>query len=187
MSDVAPLSDADRARVAEVFEDNRRFIEAVATSQVNGDQAEAAEIVQEVAVRLCRRLARLRSPAALQSWIYRMTINAARDRHRSRVADHNNIQRYTILRNDGPTVDPDAAAIANQEAGEVREHVRRLPGRQRAVISKRFGLSGHGDRSFPEVGAELGISSSHAHRVTVAAFDRLRESLGKQPRGQDDD
>lgn len=109
------LTEEARARVADVFESNRRYIEAIAIQQVGGDHTEAAEVVQDVALRLCRKLQTFRHSAALRTWLYRVTVNAARDRmaavrrrSRGRVdLEDDEMERARLEANPAAILDPD--------------------------------------------------------------------------------
>lgn len=181
------LDEAERAEVADVFERHSRFIETIALQQVGGDYTEAAEVVQDVALRLCRKLGTFRHSAALRTWLYRVTVNAARDRRSAQRRHHEGRAVDVDLdaereREPGAVVDVHETLEAAQRREKVRAVVARLPRRERLAIRARFGMgvfAPGGERSFAEVGDELEISRSAAHKATSAAFERLRERLGK--------
>lgn len=189
MSDHA-LTEAETGRVAEVFETHRRFIESVAAAQVNGDHTEAVEIVQAVAVRLCRRLGGFRGSADLRTWLYRVTVNAARDRRRSQVREARGVARYLArpVDPDGDIAEPHEAALvrdaaADESAARVRDAVAALPDDERRVIMARYGLGPHarGERTHRAVGVLLKIGTSTSSVIEQRAIARLRAQLSRQP------
>lgn len=84
------LDDGQRHRVAEVFTTHRQFIEAVARQHAHSPD-QVPDIVQSVALQVCRNLNGFREEAQIRTWLFRVTANTARSawrsesRHRSRV------------------------------------------------------------------------------------------------------
>ncbi|MGI8904108.1 MAG: sigma-70 family RNA polymerase sigma factor [Solirubrobacteraceae bacterium] len=69
----------------------------------------------------------------------------------------------------------------DEVAGRLREHqvaevVAQLPEAQRAVIELRFGLSGDGEKTVRQIGAELGITQAQASELEEQALRQLAES-----------
>lgn len=184
------LTEEARARVADVFESNRRYIEAIAIQQVGGDHTEAAEVVQDVALRLCRKLQTFRHSAALRTWLYRVTVNAARDRmaavrrrSRGRVdLEDDEMERARLEANPAAILDPDDHVTERERRDLVARAVAGLPLRERQVLRSRFGLGRlRGTaRSLAETGEELGASVSSVHRAEAAGLERLRAKFGKR-------
>ncbi len=185
MEDRDVLDAATSSRVAEVFETHRRFVEAIAMTEVNGDRAEAAEIVQDVAVRLCRHLNGLRDPAAIRSWIYKLTVHTARDRRDSRRSEGAALDRYQTAPAPVPIVDPDQVVLDGQRRRLLSGVIQRLPTTERLVVRRRFGLgrsAGGGPRTLEDIGQELGLSPEGVRKAQERAFERLREKLANRRR-----
>jgi RNA polymerase sigma factor (sigma-70 family) len=185
LQDRASLDDAERSRVAEVFETHSRFVEAVAMTEVNGDHAEAAEVVQEVAVRLCRHLNGLRDPAAIRSWIYKLTIHTARDRRDSKKSEGAAVDRMVARPAPTPILDPDAVVLEGERRAALSRAIRQLPATERRVIRRRFGIgrtAADGEKTLEEVGQELALSREGVRKAQDRAFERLRRSLGNRRR-----
>lgn len=185
------LTETARARVADVFESNRRYIEAIAIQQVGGDQTEAAEVVQDVALRLCRKLETFRHSAALRTWLYRVTVNAARDRmaaarrrSRGRVefVDDADLEAARAAAEPAQIINPDDVVAARERRELIARAVAGLPRKERQVLRARFGLGAYrGDaRSLAETGQELGASISNVHRTEAAGLERLRARFDKR-------
>ena len=185
------LTEQARARVADVFESNRRYIEAIAIQQVGGDHTEAAEVVQDVALRLCRKLHTFRHSAALRTWLYRVTVNAARDRlaaERRRGRGRVELDAHE-LEEAHARHDPDTVLVPDDVVrdAEVRQVVRRavagLAAPERLVLHARFGLGvfrAAGPQSLAEAGQAFEISRSAVHKREALALDKLRARLRKR-------
>ncbi len=73
----------------------------------------------------------------------------------------------------GPTTEDEVDAVFRGDA--VRRAVSKLPERQRAVISLRFGLVGDGPNSLEQVGRQLGITRERVRQIEAEALRRLAE------------
>lgn len=73
----------DRAAFEQFYRDNRRFV-AGNLYRVLGDRSELDDLVQEVFVIAFRGMERFRGDAKLSTWLYRICVNVALGRLRSR-------------------------------------------------------------------------------------------------------
>lgn len=97
-----------------------------------GDREEALDVSQEVFLRVFRTLRTFRGDAALRTWIYRITINQARNRRRwwarrGRIAQVSLDEAYA-----GANGEP---AAPDGSCADVRLERRRLADRMRAAIA----------------------------------------------------
>ncbi len=174
MADRQALSDAERQRVAEVFETHGRLIEGVALSQVHGDRAEAAEVVQDVAVLVCRHLNGLRDPAAIRSWLYQVTVRAAVHRYRAQASGHALERRVAEHTERNPTDDRDPGRMVFDEERRARLHaVMRhcLSPIEREALRRQF------DLAYPRAHIRR-VPRSTLHDAKQRGLERLREILG---------
>lgn len=68
------------------------------------NKEDAEEVTQDVLVKVCRNLEAFRGDAALSSWIYRITFNAAMSRlraSRSRISTHEDLTMWSSETQDG--------------------------------------------------------------------------------------
>ena len=65
--------------------------------QVVGDEDDARDVAQQVFIRLWKVLPRYRPRWRFDSWLYRITVNAARDLHRKRAASGRLNETYAEL------------------------------------------------------------------------------------------
>lgn len=68
----------EAAQVEAVFLAHQRFIERVARLHAPHAQ-DVPDIVQSVAMKLCRRFRTFKGQSDIRTWLYRVTVNAARD------------------------------------------------------------------------------------------------------------
>ncbi len=62
-------------------------------------------------------------------------------------------------------------------AAATRDQLRELQGRDRAVLSWRFGLSGQGWHTYEEIGEKLHLSRERCSQITRRAITRLQDVM----------
>jgi RNA polymerase primary sigma factor len=75
---------------------------------------------------------------------------------------------------DESAADPSERAIAGEESRMVRNMMRLLPERHRAVVVRRYGLDRRQPQSHGQIGASLGISEERSRQLEREALHRLR-------------
>jgi RNA polymerase sigma-70 factor (ECF subfamily) len=75
--------EGERAACEQLYRDQRRFV-AANLYRVLGDRSELDDVVQEVFVIAFRGLARFRGDSKLSTWLYRICVNVALGKLRSR-------------------------------------------------------------------------------------------------------
>lgn len=127
------LTDDERERVGQVFQTHRRYIEAVA-AQYSPSQ-DVPDIVQAVGVQVCRGLNGFRGESELTTWLYRVTVNVARNWNRTEVRFRAVRERFGAERrwDPGPIVDPDQVVIQGQRLAALQDAVARLRPEHRRV------------------------------------------------------
>jgi RNA polymerase sigma factor (sigma-70 family) len=163
------LKAADRERIADVFEQHRGFVEAVAIQHAGRD--DAPDVVAEVGLRLCTSLNGLREPDALRAWIYRVTVSAARDLHKQRVRLERTREAVQAVSSPSDAIlEPDEYLRDNRRRDAFLEALNRLKNRDRRLICNSLGLE--------RVSVSDGADRVALHR----ARQRLREALLTDPR-----
>jgi RNA polymerase sigma-70 factor, ECF subfamily len=163
------LKAADRERIGEVFEEHRGFVEAVAIQHAGRE--DAPDVVAEVGLRLCTGLNGLRDATAIRSWIFRVTVSAARDLHQDRARQDRAREALTAVTSPSDAVlEPDEYVRDAQRRDAFMEALNRLRSRDRRLICNSLGL----DR----VPVSDGADRVALHR----ARQRLREALLTDPR-----
>jgi len=81
----------DEEACAELVAEHQRMVVALAVNLL-GDREEALDLSQEVFLRVFRTIHRFRGHSTLRTWIYRIAVNQARNRHRFWRRRHRNDQ-----------------------------------------------------------------------------------------------
>ena len=121
--------DGDRGAFGRLVERHYDFVYRVAW-RCCGRKADAEDIAQEVCVRLGRAIRGYRGGGAFTTWLYAMTLNAARDLTRKNAREAARTDAYAVL-------ELISAAAAGQPEGPAEElwaAVRTLPDKQREAV-----------------------------------------------------
>src|SRR5215470_8853052 len=81
----------DETAFAELVSDHQRMVVQLAVNLL-GDRDEALDLSQDVFLRVFRTIQRFRGHSSLRTWIYRIAVNQARNRHRFWSRRHRNDQ-----------------------------------------------------------------------------------------------
>lgn len=146
-----------------------------------GDRDEALDLSQEVFLRVFRTIHRFRGQSTLRTWIYRIAVNQARNRHRFWRRRHRNDQvsldAHIAVHGEFPStlnLRPDRA-FEQKELGErLQRALDGLPFDQRTAIVLREvdGLS-YDEIAF-SLGVAIGTVKSRLTRARQALRDELR-------------
>jgi len=128
----------------------------------------AAEVVQQVFVKVFRGLPKFRREARFETWLHRITVNCCRDEMRR-------ARRHVSWDDRSPAVEaesaPEQELSARQERDLVWGAVARLPPRLRVPVALRYGEGA----SYEEIGRVLGLRAG-----TVASrLNRARAELAR--------
>jgi RNA polymerase sigma-70 factor (ECF subfamily) len=129
---------------------------------------DAEEVAQEVFIRIYRGLVKFRGDSALDTWVYRLTVNAALSHVQRRPVRAEGEEALALLPgHDGPARDPRLAA-------RLEGALAALPGGYRAVLVL-HDVEGLSHEEIADVlGCRVGTSKSQLHK----ARGRMRELLG---------
>lgn len=128
------LTEAEAARVEEVFTSHRRFIENVARQ--HAFQADdVPDIVQSVGMKVCQSLNGFRGDSELKTWLYRVTVNTSRDHYHRERRNLKAIDALTVLTHEGEAVlDPDEEVLAGERLDALVDAVGQLRPLYRSAI-----------------------------------------------------
>ena len=91
--------------------------------------------------------------------------------------DGNELLLSDVLGTDGDTVMRPIEADVDRQL--LHQAIRRLGGREREIITLRFGLDGQGERTQKEVADRMGISQSYISRLEKRIMTRLKKEMIK--------
>jgi RNA polymerase sigma-70 factor (ECF subfamily) len=136
------------------------------------DSDEADDVAQEVFLKLLRAHRPNRRPVAWGAWLNRVTINACRDRRRTRWwrlwrGDFREFHEADFPHGERT---PEEEALGEEKRSAIWRAFSRLPGRQREVFALRY-LEGC---STEETAEALGVSSGSVKRHLFRAVRQLR-------------
>jgi RNA polymerase sigma-70 factor, ECF subfamily len=145
-----------------------------------GDRDEALDLSQEVFLRVFRTIYRFRGQSSLRTWIYRIAVNQARNRHRfwrrrhraDQVSLDQHIATHGELLSSGDSK-PDRMFAQKELAERLQRALDHLPFDQRTAIVLREidGLS------YEEIGFSLGIAVGTVKSRLARAREALRAQL----------
>jgi RNA polymerase sigma-70 factor (ECF subfamily) len=178
---IASCQQGDREAFRRLFETHKDRVYSVALYFFGGDAAQAADITQQVFLKLFTKIGQFRSEAEFTTWLHRLTTNACVDEQRK-------LRRLSQL--DEPTVEARPHAGRTQEervarhetAARVQEAVADLKPKLRvAILLKYFeGLS------YEEMAAALGCSKgtvasrlNRGHKMLAQRLGPLRGVLAR--------
>jgi len=143
-------------------------------TRLSGDPDAAEEIVQEALLRAVRGWPSFRGGAGFRTWLWKIVINAFRDRLRTRKLPGVALDGELELV-DPRSVEPIDAAMAVELEQRIAMEVSRLPPRQREVLVLTV-YEGLSTRSVAEV---VGIRETNVHATLSAARAQLRAKLAR--------
>ena len=125
-----------------------------------GDGEEALDVVQDAFARALRRRSSFRGDGELEAWVWRIVLNVARDRRRSRGRER-------------PAETVERASRTSEIGDDVRELLLSLPERQRIAVFLRY----YADLSYDQIAEVLGVRHGTVAATLSAAHARLRRDL----------
>jgi RNA polymerase sigma-70 factor (ECF subfamily) len=141
-------------------------------------RAEAEDAVQEALARACQEFARLRDPAALDGWFYRVLTNVCmRAQRRGRVLRG---WRRLLGQSETPSLEqagdvllPDEELSRRQRLRLLQRRVHELPPMQRTVLILRYGQ----ELPIFEIAEMLGVGAGTVKTHLTRGLARLREKM----------
>lgn len=139
--------------------------------RIVGTAEEAEEVTQDTFLKLYRRPLSADDETNLRGWLYRVATNAAFNSVRSRRRRLGWLKRFAGCADRQTDDDPLDLVARRDEAETVREHLARLPERQRvALVLRSSGLS------YAEVASAIGVNASSVGTIVARAERAFRAS-----------
>ncbi len=145
-----------------------------------GDRDEALDLSQDVFLRVFRTIHRFRGQSSLRTWIYRIAVNQARNRHRfwrrRHRADQVSLDQHLADHGDftsAADATPDRVLAQKELATQLNQALAGLPFDQRTAIVLREidGLS------YDEIAYSLGVAVGTVKSRLTRARQALRSEL----------
>jgi RNA polymerase sigma-70 factor (ECF subfamily) len=136
----------------------RAFLFTVTALLADGDAA--LDVVQDGFAHALRRRGDYRGEGTLEAWLWRIVLNVARDRRRTRSRE----QRLTATERSPGAAQPDE---------DLRALISALPERQRLAVFLRY----YADLSYDEIAEALGVKAGTVAASLNAAHKTLRRNL----------
>jgi len=169
----------DEIAFAELVGEHQRMVVQLAMNLL-GDRDEALDLSQEVFLRVFRTIARFRGQSTLRTWIYRIAVNQARNRHRfwrrRHRADQVSLDVHVATHGEfrsGAEAGPDRVFAQKELAAKLQSALDALPFDQRSAIVLREidGLS------YEEIAYSLGVAVGTVKSRLTRARHTLRLEL----------
>jgi RNA polymerase sigma-70 factor (ECF subfamily) len=164
---------------AELVAEHQRMVVQLAVNLL-GDRDEALDLSQEVFLRVFRTIARFRGQSTLRTWIYRIAVNQARNRHRfwrrRHRADQVSLDAHVATHGEFRSAieaGPDRVLARKELAARLQSALDALPFDQRTAIVLREvdGLS------YDEIAYSLGVAVGTVKSRLTRARQTLRVEL----------
>jgi RNA polymerase sigma-70 factor, ECF subfamily len=179
---VARCAAGDEDACTELVEEHQRLVFQLALNLLN-DAQEALDLSQEVFLRVFRTLPTFRGHSSLRTWIYRITVNQAKNRLRwwrrrrraQQVSLDEHVRQHGELPSEAVTASPDRMLRQRELGDRLRHALDHLPFDQKSAIVLREvdGLS------YEEIAYSLGVAVG----TVKSRLARARESLRAELRG----
>lgn len=131
---IGQAKSGDRGAFGRLVERHYDFIYRVAYRWC-GRKADAEDIAQEVCVRLGKAIRDYRGGGAFTTWLYAMTLNAARDTMRKTLRESAKTEAFGVQ----ALIYGEAAEEPDDQADELWSAVRKLPDKQRDAVLLVYG------------------------------------------------
>ena len=176
---VQRCANGDEAACADLVAEHQRMVVQLAINLL-GDRDEALDLSQEVFLRVFRTIHGFRGQSSLRTWIYRIAVNQARNRHRfwnrRHRADQVSLDEHVAAHGEflsGGESTPDQVLAQKELAGRLQHALDSLPFDQRTAIVLREvdGLS------YDEIAYSLGVAVGTVKSRLTRARQTLRVQL----------
>ncbi len=176
---VQRCASGEEAAYSELVGDHQRMVVQLAVNLL-GDRDEALDLSQEVFLKVFRTIHRFRGQSSLRTWIYRIAVNQARNRHRfwrrRHRGDQVSLDAHVAAHGEflsGGLSRPDRVLDQKELASRLQSALDNLPFDQRTAIVLREvdGLS------YEEIAFSLGVAVGTVKSRLTRARQALRLEL----------
>ena len=164
----------DRDAFRALYDAYKDRVYSIALYFFHGDRAVAADVTQQVFLKLMTTIGQFRGDAEFSTWLYRLAVNACMDVARRRKSDDAfaSRSRHEVFAADAGSQEDEL--VRQELAGSVRAAVAALPPKLRIAMLLRY----FDDLSYEQMSKALGCSrgtvASRLNRGHKMLADRLR-------------
>lgn len=166
---VGRARSGDRQAFGELVGRHYDFIHRVAW-RWSGNRADAEDIAQEVCVRLGKAIRTFRGEGAFTTWLYAMTMNAARDLKRKTLRDSLKTEAFGVH----AAIAGEMPEESDDQAERLWTSVRRLPDKQREAVMLVYGEGMSHAQAADAMGLAEATVSWHVHEAKKRLRDLMR-------------
>lgn len=176
---ISACQRGDREAFRLLFEAYKDRVFSIALYFFGGDEAAAADVTQQVFLKLFTKLEQFRNDAEFTTWLYRLAMNACLDEQRKR--------RRFVPFGDDFRVDEPRVAVSQEEArarGEVAESVQAAVAALRPKLRMAILLKYFEELSYEEIAEVLNCSKgtvasrlNRGHKILAQRLGYLRGAL----------
>ena len=177
-SQVSACQEGDREALRSLFEAYKDRVYSIALYSMAGDEAAAADITQQVFLKLMTRIGQFRGDSEFSTWLYRLVVNSCHDEQRKqrRLVP---LPELTLVKT--PSNDTPGKSYARREIAEnVRAAVASLKPKLRWPVVLKYSQ----ELSYEEIATVLGCSKgtvasrlNRAHRALARKLRQYRSEI----------
>lgn len=181
---IEACKQGDRDAFRRLFERHKDRVYSVALYFFGGDEATAADVTQQVFLKLFTRIKQFQGEAEFTTWLYRLTTNACVDEQRKR----RRVQQF----GEGDGLCEPSVGRAQEERlarAEVAHSVKRAVAALKPKLRVVMLLKYFEEMSYEEIAAALGLSKgtvasrlNRGHKVLARRLGHLRGGLMRDER-----
>ena len=175
----------DREAFRALYEAHKDRVYSIAFHFFHADADAAAEVTQQVFLKLMRDVTRFRGDAAFSTWLYRLVVNACVDRTRGRRHDAAGQDPSVLETHPAPAASHEETFARHQVAASVQQAIASLPAKLRAAILLRY----FEELSYADIATALNCSIgtvasrlSRGHRLLARKLGPIRAAHAEPPR-----
>jgi len=141
-----------------------------------GNASEADDIAQDVSIKLARAVGGWRGEGGFSTWLYRIVLNAVRDRRRAQAAEKRRVEAFAVQ----ALVEAQGAPEADDPAQRLWAAVATLPDRQRDAVLLVHGEGLNHGEAADVIGVSEGTVSFHIHEAKKKLKRMMQTPEGEQ-------
>jgi RNA polymerase sigma-70 factor (ECF subfamily) len=167
---IAACQQGDHAALRLLFEEYKDRVYSIAIYSMSGDEMAAADVTQQVFLKLMTRIGQFRGDSEFTTWLYRLVINTCRDEHRKQRRFVSLADTFLLKQASGDS--PRALYARRELSGRVQAAIAQLKPKLRWPILLKY----VDEMSYEEIAEVLGCSKG-----TVASrLNRAHKALGRR-------